>query len=333
MSHLPRCGLQGTPAGHDSLHALSREVFAAHSLTLGSNISSCANLAPAHTGTIWVWKNLMALAPYNAHHNHNLRIEHLYKRGIRCFIMTIRPPHARLSTAFKQTFGRVVSVPPNVRAMKDYGATTPHEFVEAFRLAATSGGNTSADVLSRYNRGRTHTAKVKVRDAFATGEQHSWVDISKDPALPQSEVNGFHTLLPQVRYAEGIAQYPDARLHLLCTDDLLHDWSTLLLTGPPTVRVASFLRHNHAYGIEEWSEKPTSQWVAADVEHPGVTGERYFKLSSNHTKHASSRGKASAKFQLSDNDADYVNHCLFPEDMWLVQRVCGGRPPPPPPLR
>ena len=60
------------------------------------NISNCANLAPAGTGTISLTVNLGLYSKSAAAHKHERGAPELAREGIKCFVMTLRDPAARL---------------------------------------------------------------------------------------------------------------------------------------------------------------------------------------------------------------------------------------------
>jgi len=102
----------------------------------------CSNLAPAGTATTVLSKDKMQpLFPSDVHHRHDLNMTSLYRAGVRCFVMTLRDPVERLTSAFVYDIyrthgaaGLYIGHQP-VRGQGAHTIKTPATFVLALQSA------------------------------------------------------------------------------------------------------------------------------------------------------------------------------------------------------
>jgi hypothetical protein len=290
------------------LARLARDGLTLHRPTLGTghNISECANVAVAHTGSTHLQSKMLLLSEH-AHHDHDFDVGTLYGRGIRCFVLTIRDPADRLVSAFNFDLKRHH---PVMLSWNHYGAASPKDFVNRLRVrindtdcSRRTDAGPPAGIF--FNRSDAESRWKASRDS-----RWKWNN-SGFPWFDWPRLDGFYGMLPQVRHLQGATLSTDVRLHFLCTSRFSVDWSALLLSGPADVRVAKPCRKlgPHAAcedGVRKYTLVPVRQWLNTS--------------STAHTNAAATKHRFN---QLDAEDADFVRRCLWPEDAWLHERLCG----------
>ena len=176
------------------------------------NLSQCSNLAPAHTASTSLTE---LLHPHSrlAHHRHRWNVRTLFQQfHVRCFVMTLRDPVARLRSAFD--FERKQSRPGREAHLVSRTRRTanPTTFVDALRNPSYPS---HAAVVRLYN-GSLHT------NAVWTAKGLGHLDD------PDNFNSGNSALVPQIDYLVGIDAIPRAQVHIICASSFRDDWDALL---------------------------------------------------------------------------------------------------------
>ena len=175
------------------------------------NFSVCANLAVAHSGSSSLKGFLKPLSAYT-HHLHLLRIPHLYKKGARCFITTLRDPVKRLQSSFdteKRYPGLTHSATVRSRSRN---TLWPWALVNAFRNQ-TYG---------------SHDAVVRIyrESQMVDPARH----LATSSMVLRNYFNGSLSLTPQVDYLDWLPvdKRDSVEIHVLCTHNMASDWQSLV---------------------------------------------------------------------------------------------------------
>jgi hypothetical protein len=211
----------------------------------GHNISKCANLAVAHSGSSSLKGYLKPLSDYT-HHLHLLRIPPLYAKGARCFITTLRDPVKRLQSAFdteKRYPGLTHSM--SVRS-RNRGTLWPWALIEAFRDESHASHRA---VINMYRASQlVNPAKLKTSN------------------IMKNTYNGSLSLTPQIDFLDWLpaSSRGSIEIHILCTHRMDSDWQTLTrkfygnVTEPLANRTAHANRGSmkkddgNAYHSKDW---------------------------------------------------------------------------------
>lgn len=172
------------------------------------NISLCANLAPAGTGTTTLHTLLSRLSPRLAHHSHAATPRQFWKRA-KCFVMTLRDPAERLVTAFR------------------------------FEISVSHGG--SSLLLRRHWWFPQHWVHSFMSGESTTWQQYNfslpgnlhWTRSRRAGAEPNILRLGNAFLVPQVAYlfdllADDTPSSLVDHVHFICTDHFARDWRRFL---------------------------------------------------------------------------------------------------------
>jgi len=202
---------------NETLWDMVRQAREAHTPTLGAagSIAECANLAVAHTGSMWLRDEMLPLSVKYAHHSHQYAIPALYEGGARCFVMTLRDPAARLVSGFNFDYKRFR---PRALIWANFGAGSPNEFVarlrrtlNATRCAIRGGGHPreSASPATRRDGVSFSAAELAVLrrwEVSRRGVGNPVFDASRGPWVDGNRSfrpDGFYSLLPQAHYVKG----------------------------------------------------------------------------------------------------------------------------------
>lgn len=301
-----------------------------HSLNLGStNLSDCVNLAIAHTGSSWLSEALIPLSPALVHHDHNQSLAKMRQMGVRCVISTLRDPATRLIGAFKFELKRYK---PDSRKLREYAAPTPAQLVRALMsIENLTALTTSENQSVQQQTGHLHATlnavwKTGARPAFAryasAMRTANWSSIDPQSLGFPGSITGTAALLPQLSYLAGLGVYEDVEVHFLCTCRLTEDFRTLLLSQVPAGNATIahplqppgiFLRLPVDHRRYTVSEQPLADWFSF-----APIMETKKNVAGNFTK---DRNLADP-YSLSDEEANYVRECMFPEDAWLERQIC-----------
>ncbi|KAL1515597.1 hypothetical protein AB1Y20_002217 [Prymnesium parvum] len=167
-------------------------------------LSDCTNLAPAHAGSTSVYRWLRAHSAA-AHHTHALSLPQLHARGLRCFVMALRDPAARLRTVFS------------------FEKERKHEKDEPLYAALTPSPSAWLGALTNASH-PAHARAWRIVSRSAAASPH-W------SRSGMYVVGGHVGLVPQVAALRGVqllAVPEQVELHLLCTHRLAEDWRALL---------------------------------------------------------------------------------------------------------
>jgi hypothetical protein len=203
----------------------------------GRPVASCANLAPAHTGTATLSHLLHNLSPFT-HHDHWETVDALRARGVRCFIVTVRDPVARLKSAYRwmavdQHWATRATLYKRIRGTL---SRLEHTHVNAsmelhladLLLGAVNGGRRLSSVVASLMHLQLHGSRH--HGANVAWAPHAVVDAGAWKGLKDSDLLEHGIALPaQVHYLQGLeganASEPGAEeLHFVCTHRMADDW-------------------------------------------------------------------------------------------------------------
>ena len=185
-------------------------------------LNRCANLAPAGTGTMFLYEHLRAMpaAAVFIRHDHSQRIGPSYPpssastNGRRCAMITLREPSERLASGMRYDANSCRLTGYMSRSYKC--------------LFSPSGFNSSSNVTI-----------IRVRHSCCAVPLSAWIEgLRSDSSAGLHEgsiaalsqrIGHNHFLVPQIDYLRGIQQCGmQTELHVLCTESLSRDWGMLL---------------------------------------------------------------------------------------------------------
>ena len=246
-------------------------------------LNQCLNLAPAGTGTEFVYKRLKKMpgvASFVAH-DHGARISpahpprSAYVNGTRCAIMTLRDPAERLASGMRFDAD-------NCRLSGYVSGHTGYQCIYSPR-----GFNSSSIHVTRLR----HTCCAVPLSQWIEGLRNSSTGQLHEGSVAALKLRNGHNnfLIPQIDYLRNLRQCGvQTELHILCTEHLTRAWSTL------------FSQHGGATENKTWA----------------ISNQR------NTTRNAALGGWGYV-WQLSKEDRSYWNECLFPWDAHLHNHLCG----------
>ena len=174
------------------------------------DMSTCGSLAVAHAGSSTLKGLLHNESAAFAHHFHLIKTTHLYARGARCFISTLRDPVRRLQSAFdSEKRSRYIVRSALVRS-PPRSTLTPAALIEAFANPSHHAHHALMRIWHQSQRPGTYDEKSYF--------------------VQKNVFNGSLSLIPQAAYLEGLTpgQRDQVEIHVLCTHRLESDWQALL---------------------------------------------------------------------------------------------------------
>ena len=251
-------------------------------------LNRCLNLAPAGTGTQFVYEQLKDLpdAASFISHDHNARATEQSRKlpnssvvlGTRCIILTLREPSERLASGMRWDSDKC----------RLNGPTSKKAYV-CLHSPQTFAKNDSS---MHFTRTRYSSFGVSL-STWIDGMRNESAGSFHERSVAALESRNGHNFFqfPQLDYLRGIAQCNvDTEVHILCTESLTDQWKQLL---------------------EVFGETANLQATANDL---------HTRNTSRGVSLSRSQGEAWA---MSNEDRGYVRDCLFPQDALLHSNFCG----------
>jgi hypothetical protein len=301
---------RGSSAGHDMVMGSTNhelcvpQVLAIQHKALGTNdsllglfhhlkplkravvpLNKCLNLAPAGTGTVFLYDRLkqMPEAASFVTHDHGVRISpahpprSAYVNATRCAIITLRDPADRLASGMRFDADKC-------RLSGWMSSRTGYQC-----MYSPHGFNSSSINVSRVR----HSCCAVPLSTWIEGLRNSSSGQLHEGSVAALNARNGHNnfLVPQIDYLRGLSQCGvQTELHILCTERLSSDWSTLL--------------SQHS-GVAEANH---TSWAVANQRN---------------TPRTSALSGGGDVWLLSKEDRSYWNECLFPWDARMHKHMCG----------